>query len=222
MEQTAGSGALGAPVLLGPSRVIKLPGWMTAMAQGAGIGDHALIPLAGFGRQAAGAVGVIAFDVRGHLLLDPDRMDALVLTVDMLRRLVAPSAQQVAATGAYVGLAATGKAVRLIAPDETVQTIAPDQWGQVRFRPLIAGRYRLIDGGAETEVLANYYDASESNLENVAVPAANPQARPVALHSGGFEVRPFTVPLIALALLALLGESVLLARRAQHWRMGSV
>lgn len=222
MEQTAGAGPLTAPVILGPSRVIKLPGWMTAMAQGAGVGDHALIPLAAFGEQATGAVGVVAFDVRDHLLLDPDRMDALVLTIDMLRRLVAPSDQRVAPTGTYVELAATGKAVRLIAPDGTVQTILPDQWGQVSFRPLMAGRYRLVDGGAETEVLANYYDASESDLESAVTPAANPPARPVPLRSGSFEVRPFTLPLIALALLALLGESMLLARRAQHWGVSNV
>ena len=192
------------------------------MAQGSGLGDHALIPLAAIGEQNTGAVGEIAFDVRNHLLLDPDRMDALVLTVDMLRRLVAPSNQQVAATGTYVQIAASGKAARLFAPDGTVKTIAPDQWGQVRFRPLMAGRYRLVSGGAETEVLANYYDASESDLESQTVSVANPRAKPAALRSGGFEVRQFTIPLIALALLALLGESLLLARRAQHWGVSSV
>jgi hypothetical protein len=222
MEQTAGAGPLTAPVLLGPSRVIKLPGWMTPMAQGSGVGDHALIPLAAIGEQNTGAVGEIAFDVRNHLLLDPDRMDALVLTVDMLRRLVAPSNQQVAVTGTYVQIAAPGKAARLFPPDGAVQTIAPDKWGQVRFRPLMAGRYRLVSGGDETEVLANYYDASESDLESQRVSAANPPAKPAALRSGGFEVRPFTIPLIAVALLALLGESLLLARRAQHWGMSSV
>ena len=223
MEQTAGAGALTAPVILGPSRVIKLPGWMNATAQGAGVGDHALIPLAAIGEKASGAVGVIAFDVRDHMLLDPDRMDALVLTVDMLRRLVAPSNEQVATTGSYVALAVTGKSARLVAPDGTVQAIVPDQWGQVRFRPLLAGRYRLVGDSTERQVLANYYDASESDLENETVAAAaNPGARLASMRSGGFEVRPFTAPLIALALLALLGESLWLARRAQHWGVSGV
>ncbi|HEX4210935.1 MAG TPA: VWA domain-containing protein [Candidatus Binataceae bacterium] len=222
MEQTAGAGPLSAPVLLGPARVVKLPGWMIPMAQGASAGDHALIPLAALGQQQTGTVGMLAFDVRDHLLLDPDRMDALVLTVDMVRRLVAPSNRQVASTGSYVEIPTTGEAARLIAPDDAAQMIAPDQWGQVRFRPLRAGRYRLVDGQAETEVLANYYDASESDLENAAVPIANPPSTPLAMRSGGFEVRPFTLPLLALALLALIGESLLLARRAQHWGMSRV
>jgi hypothetical protein len=85
----------------------------------------------------------------------------------------------------------------------------------------MAGRYRLVDGGAETEVLANYYDVSESDLESALAPAGNPPTRPVAMRSGGLEVRPFTLPLIALALFALIGESLLLVRRAQHWGMSS-
>jgi hypothetical protein len=222
MEQTAAGGQLSAPVFLGPSRVLKLPGWMTAMARGAGVADHSLIPLAAFGKRADGAVGVIAFDIRNHLLLDPDRMDALVLTIDMLRRLVAPANQQVATTGTYVEVAATGHAVRLVAPDGSVRMIEPDQWGLVRFCPLMAGRYRLLDGGAGTNVFANYYDARESDLETMAAPAVNPPRQPVEVRSSGFEVQPFTLPLIALALLALLGESLLLARRAQHWSVSGV
>jgi hypothetical protein len=222
MEQTIGAGTLSAPVLLSAARVLKLPGWMTATAQGSGAGDHTLIPLAAIGQQAGGPVGVIAFDVRDHLLLDPDRMDALVLTIDMLRRLAAPSNRQVAATGSYVEIAATGDAAHLIAPDGTARTIAPNQWGQVRFLPLMAGRYRVIDGGTETEVLANYYDANESDLESVAEPAVSPRPQPAAARSGGLEVRPFTLPLIALALLALLGESLMLARRARNWGMSHV
>ena len=221
LDQTAGAGTLSAPVLLSAARVLKLPGWMTATAQGSGAGDHTLIPLAAIGQRAGGAAGVIAFDVRDHLLLDPDRMDALVLTIDMLRRLAAPVNQQIAATGSYVEIAATGD-TRLIAPDETVRTITPNQWGQVRFLPLMAGRYRLIDGTAETDVLANYYDANESDLESQAEPAVSPRPRPVAARSGSLEVRPFTLPLIALALLALLGESLMLARRARNWGMSHV
>ncbi|HTT77053.1 MAG TPA: VWA domain-containing protein [Candidatus Binataceae bacterium] len=222
MEQTTSAGPLSAPVLLGPSRVIKLPGWMTATARGAGAVQHALIPLAAIGRQEDGVVGVIAFDVRNHLLLDPDRMEALVLTVDMLRRMVAPVHLQVASTGSYVDVAAAPRPARLIAPDGTVQTIMPDQWGQVHFRPMMAGRYRLIEGDTETQVLANYYDASESDLESAAVAVTKPPPRPAVMQRGRLEVQPFTIPLIVLALIALIGESLLLARRAQHWGMNSV
>ena len=150
-------------------------------------------------------------------------MDALVLTIDMLRRLAAPSNRQVAVTGSYVEIAAAGDAANLIAPDGTARTLAANQWGQVRFLPLMAGRYHLIDGGTETEVLANYYDANESDLESEAeLCGESTTAKPAAARSGGLEVRPFTLPLIALALLALLAESLMLARRARNWGMSHV
>jgi len=40
----------------------------------------------------------------------------------------------------------------------------------VRIRPLQAGRYTVESGGVTTQVLANYYDATESDL------GAKPQA----------------------------------------------
>jgi hypothetical protein len=222
MEQTAAAGTLSAPVLLGPSRVISVPGWMKVTAQGVAAGDHALFPLAAIGEQAGGATGVIAFDVRDHLLLDPDREDALVLTIDLLRRLVAPASPLVTDTGAYAEAAVKRAPVHLIEPDGATRTLTPDQWGHVRFRPLLAGRYRLISGASAIEVFANYYDASESNLVNAASPAPRKPEQAAVMRGGGLEVRPFLLPLAALALIALLGESLVLARRGWPWGMRRV
>ncbi|MGA2410727.1 MAG: VWA domain-containing protein [Candidatus Binataceae bacterium] len=217
MEEREGAGSLSAPVILGPSRVLELPGWMTPMAAGAGAGDPALFPLAAIGSNRGDEIGVVAFDIRNHLLLDPDRTDALILTIDMLRQLAAPRNWQVANTGNYVDVATAGGNARLIAPDGSVQTLAADEWGRVRFRPLMAGRYRIVSGNQETGVFANYYDARESDLSTAGGAAAAPSQPVVTAARSGLEVRPFALPLIVLALFALLAESMVLARRASRW-----
>ena len=99
---------------------------MEAMANGAGVREPDSYPLAAFGYTGDEAIGVIAFDVRDHLLLDPDRMDALVLTIDMLQRLVAPRDVTVEPTGTFVTIAA-GANARLKAPDSSValRSMAP-------------------------------------------------------------------------------------------------
>ena len=61
---------------LGATRVVAVPEWMDLLATATGPG-HSSIPLAAIGRAAGGPVGVIAFDVRDHLLLAPDHLDAL-------------------------------------------------------------------------------------------------------------------------------------------------
>ena len=76
-----------------------------------------------------------------------------------------------------------------------------------------------------TQVLANYYDASESDL------AAKPQAEASAptgraaaasnLQSAR-QVQPLVFILIALALLAVMIESAMLINHAGRWRMRHV
>jgi len=218
LEQRQGAGTLSSPVLLGPARVLELPGWMTPIAAGIGAGDPSSFALAAIGQQQGEAIGVVTFDIRNHLLLDPDRMDALILTIDLLRQLAAPRIWQVAATGTFVEAAAIGGSARLTAPGGSVRMLTADQWGQVRFRPSVAGRYRLTSGGQETQVLANYYDAGESDLYAVTSPGpALHRAAAVAGAGGNLQMRPFALPLVALALVALIVESFLLARRAMRW-----
>ena len=165
---------------LGATRIVAIPEWMDPLATAAGPG-HSSIPLAAIGRAAGGPVGVLAFDVRDHLLLAPDHLDALVLTVDLIKQLTAPRDILIVPTGADVSVPATGTA-RVTQPDASVRTVTADKWGRVRIRPLQAGRYTVESGGETTQVLANYYDAAESDL------GAKPQAE--AKRAGGESRQP--------------------------------
>jgi len=222
LQEREPSSSLSTPVLLGPARVLAPPGWMEAVASGVGIGEHASFPFAAFGYDGNAAIGVLAFDVRDHLLLDPDRMDALVLTIDLLQRLVAPHNIMIEPTGAFVTVAA-GAHARLVAPDGAVRMLIPDQWGRVRFRTLESGRYMVTGNGTATAVYANYYDAGESDLSASALATATSLPSPTAVaFPSHLSVRPIAIPLVVLALIALLGESVLLAQRAVRWRATDV
>jgi len=221
MQDREGAGSLSTPVLLGPARVIAPPAWMQPLALGVGVREHDSFPLAANGYNGDEAVGVIAFDVRDHLLLDPDRMDALVLTVDLLQRLVAPRDVIIEPTGTFAAVTA-GADARLVAPDGKVTPLITDQWGRVRFRALEAGRYLVTSNGPATAVYANYYDAGESDLS--APPAELEQAVAASGRAGPsqWSVRPIVLPLVMLALLALIGESMVLAQRALRWRTAHV
>lgn len=221
LQEREGSGSLSTPVLLGPARVIAPPAWMEPVARGVGIREHDSFPLAAIGYNGDALIGVLAFDVRDHLLLDPDRMDALVLTVDLLQRLVAPRDIMIEPTGAFVTVAA-GAHAQLTAPDGTIRPLVSDQWGRVRFRALESGRYLVTGDGPPTAVYANYFDAGESDLSAPTVAMERPA--PPAAVAGPLQlsVRPIAPPLVVLALLALIGESILLAQRAVRWRATDV
>jgi hypothetical protein len=222
MQEREGSGNLSAPVLLGPARVLALPPWMEPLARGVNVGEPQTFPLAAFGYHGNSAMGVLAFDVRDHLLLDPDRMDALVLAIDLLHRLVAPRDILIEPTGAFVTVAA-GAHPQLLAPDGSSRALTPDQWGRVRFRTLQAGRYLVTNDGPAVAIYANYYDAGESDLSTPAgAPAPTSPSAPSAAGSPRLTVQPIAIPLIVLAILALLAESFMLARRALRWRTAHV
>jgi len=217
LESREDTGALATPALLGPSRVLSLPGWMDSLARGAPLGGHDSLPLAAVGRSSQGQVGVLSFDIRNHLLLDPDRLDALVLTVDTLKRVVAPEDLKVVATGAFVAVATFAPAT-LTAPDGSTSSLQPDQWGRVRFRPLEVGRYAVRSGQREVAVYANYYDAVESDL---ALPAAASEPkRPLRLavptHTENYP-EPTGLELLVAAVFLVLAESALIAQRAIRW-----
>jgi hypothetical protein len=208
---------------LGETRIIALPEWMDSVATAASAG-HRSIPVAAIGRSATGPIGVIAFDIRSHLLLAPDHLDALITVVEMVKRLTAPRDVQIVSTGTYLSIPAAGKA-RITQPDGTVNEVAADRGGRVRIRPLQAGRYRLESAGLTTQVLANYFDASESDLALSAASAANASAEHATAPSAAQaarEVAPLAVVLIALALLALMLESAILVRHATRWGMRHV
>jgi hypothetical protein len=188
---------------------------MESLARGTPIGgNHDSLALAAVGRTSEGEVGMLAFDIRNHLLLDPDRLDALVLTVDTLKRVMASQEVKVVATGTFVAVSTFGAAM-LTAPDGSTTALQPDQWGRVRFRPLQAGRYAVRSGHREIAVYANYYDAVESDLSSA--PTAPRPERPV---QSATPARSKTYPepesavLILLATLLWLAESALIAQRA--------
>lgn len=217
MRRRAGVGELAAPVLLGPARMVELPGWMRATSQGSGAGDRESFPLTAIGRAADGEIGMIAFDVRDHLLLDPDRLDALLATIDTIRRLIAPQDVMIEATGAPVSVPMFARTL-LTAPDGAGRMLTPDRWGRVRFRPLLAGVYHLTAGRDSVTVYANYYDAGESDLIAPEFPAAPPPAAPAAAPlTAQFQMRPIGTLLAGLALLVFLLESIVLTRRAARW-----
>jgi len=221
-DATAESSALNS-LALGATRIVAVPEWMDLLATATGAA-HPSIPIAAIGRAANGPVGVLAFDVRDHLLLAPDHLDALVLTVDLMKQLTAPRETLIVPTGADVSVPATGTA-RVTQPDAIVRTVSADKWGRVRIRPLQAGRYTVESGGVTTQVLANYYDASESDLAaKPQAEASAPAGKAVAASTpqSAKQVQPLVFILIALALLALMIESAMLIGHAGRWGMRHV
>jgi hypothetical protein len=74
-------------------------------------------------------------------------------------------------------------------------------------------------------VLANYYDAAESDLSAKPQPESSAPAQPSALASNpqsAKQVQPLAFILIALALLALMIESAMLIGHARRWGMRHV
>jgi hypothetical protein len=208
---------------LGATRIVAIPEWMDLIAAAAGPA-HSPIPIAAIGRGPGGPVGVLAFDVRDHLLLAPDHLDALVLAIDLIKQLTAPRDILIVPTGADVSIPATGSA-RVTQPDASARTVAADKSGRVRIRPLQAGRYTVESGGETTNVFANYYDAAESDLGAKSQGEANAPAEKAAAASkaqSAMEVQPLGFILIALALLALTIESAMLIGRAGRWGMRHV
>ena len=226
MQERTDGEQLDHPLALSPARVLSLPGWIDALAHGTGAGSSGSFPLAGFGFDSRGAMGVIAFSVNDHVLLDPDKLEGLVLTVDIVKRLLAPQDLQVVSTGGSISVPAVG-AAKITAPDGSVTLARADEMGRVHLRPLQAGRYDVSSPGTSAVIYANYYDAGESDLTTAAAasatskPAAAAKASPVNIPATT-RVKPVAAWLVALALLAMLVESALLTRKAMRWRVGHV
>ena len=227
MQQRTDGEQLDQPLALSPARILKLPQWMDVLAHGTGTGSGGSFPLASFGYDARGAVGMIAFSVDNHMLLDPDRLEALVLTVDMVKRLLEPQDLQIVSTGGSVSVPAVGTA-RIVAPDGSASSVTADEMGRVRVRPIEAGRYEIDSAGVRATIYANYYDAGESDLSAAPPPPARVAVAPHApatassMAAAAARVKPIAPWLVALALAAILLESALLTRRAMRWRARNV
>jgi hypothetical protein len=158
------------------------------------------------------------------MLLDPDHLDALVGTVDLIKRLVIPAEIQIVATGTYVNLPASGPA-KITSPDGSVQTVTPDKWGRIALRPLMAGRYKVDTAKNSVQVFANYYDAIESDTAVTRAASAKSSEREmpsIPLVPREPQIQSMLIVLALLAMLALLAESAMLARRAGRWGMRHV
>ncbi len=227
MQERIDGEQLGQPLALSPARVVNPPQWMDVLVHGTGAGSAGSFPLAAIGYDRRGATGLLAFSVKDHMLLDPDKLEALVLTVEIVKRLLAPQDLQIVATGESVSVPASGLA-RIAAPDGMVHTVQADEMGRVRLRPVEAGRYQIASAAGKALVYANYYDAGESDISAAAVAAAAPSAAAAAAvgapsaASAGVQINPIATWLVALALLAMLVESALLARKALRWRVRNV
>ncbi|MGH7949836.1 MAG: hypothetical protein ACREQF_11460 [Candidatus Binataceae bacterium] len=216
----------GSVLALGPARVVDVPPWMDTVVSGSGGASDGAVVLAAVGENSGRRVGVLAFDVREHSLLDPDRLDALLATVDVVRKLTAPRQTRIVATGEYVDAPARGS-VKITAPDASITSARADQWGRVRIRPMQSGRFTIESDAGAIEVLANYYDASESNL--AAKNAETEKASSVAASAAGAressranEPRPLTAWLIAFVVALIAFESAILLRHAARWGMSHV
>lgn len=225
MQERGADRPLSQPLTLSPARVLALPGWMSVVARGTDAASSASFALAGFGYDARGAMGVLAFNVRDHLLLDPDKLEALVMTIDMVKRLLAPQELQIVATGDEVSVPA-GASAKIAAPDGALSTVKADASGRIHLRPVEAGRYEIDSASGRSLVYANYFDAAESDLSAAATAPAKPAApappAPQVASSGAMQVAPLAPWLIAVALAAMLVESALLARKAVRWRVRDV
>jgi hypothetical protein len=222
-RDSIGASGAGESLTLSATRIITIPEWMDPIATAAGAG-HRSIPVAAIGRASTGAVGLIAFDLTNHLLLAPDHLDALILTVDLLRQLTAPRDVQIVSAGAYATAPATAGA-KVTEPDGSVRVVAPDRFGRVRIRPLQAGRYSIQSGPLTTQVFANYYDATESDLGAKAAAEASAPIEKASAATGietAREVHPLVFLLVALSLIALMAESAILIRHATRWGMRHV
>jgi hypothetical protein len=227
MQERGDGEQLGQPLALSPARILGVPAWMDVLAHGTSTGSGGSFPLAAFGYDSRGAVGMIAFSVNDHLLLDPDKLEALVLTVEMVKRLLTPQDLQIVSTGVSVSVPAVGTA-RIVAPDGSVSERRADEMGRIRVRPIEAGRYEVDSAGAKSLIYANYYDAGESDLSGAPpAPVTSARAAPATAAAesaapAASQVNPIAMWLVALALLAMLLESALLTRKAMRWRARNV
>jgi len=212
------------PTLLNSTRTLAVPEWMTVKALGNAAAAHETLPFAAFGALPSGQFGIIAFDVRDHLLLDPDRLDALVAMVDLVRELTAPTQLRIVSTGTYLAMPEPTDA-KITAPDGSVISASRDKWGRLHIRPLQPGRYSIDSANERTQIYANYYDAFESDLTALAAPSS--PAPKKAAHgaesvSAPKQVQPLSMLLIIFAVIAIVLESGLLMRNANRWGMRHV
>jgi hypothetical protein len=219
---SAGLSQLRAPVSLGAIRTLKLTEAMEVIASGSARGVADPIPVAAIGRDAGGRVGVIAFDIRGDRLMDPDRSESLLITIKLIKELSAPSELQIVQTGGFAAVT-LDRPSAMTAPDGSRVWLTP-QAGVARFRPKLTGLYTISAPDGIRRMYVNYYDASESDIR---IRPVNKDAERALAHQTSApprtaEARRLAPILVWIATAAVLIESILLARKAWLLRWNRV
>jgi len=209
-------------------REITLPPSVEVTVRSAGDSAAGPLTMAAFGHDAQGRIAIVAFDVRNHMLINPDNLPALLVTIDLLKRLTEPADLKIVRTGDWVTVAASARGATLVAPDGAQTPLSVGSAGVVGFQPLEAGRYQVRTGDATTAVYANYFDEDESNLA-IETTADMPPAHPFPAAAADAVMPPASTIstldglLVALAIAALLAETFILMRDAlPRRRLGHV
>ncbi len=222
LDRIVGEQRLFVPIPLHRTRILSLPDWMRVLAVGAAWQPARRIPLVAIGRRSNFRMGVVAFDIRDHLLFDPDRLEVLELALKLVSELLAPSDVKVVATGNTFTIDSETSA-RVTLPDGATVKLGPDKDKQIRFTPTMVGRYVIETGDFTQSVFANYFDASESDLRIerrvLHLPPSRASGRKRNEQS---RTKPLTVALASLALAALVAESALIVLRSSKNRQASV
>jgi hypothetical protein len=216
--QYPGAGSTGETITVANVRQVTLPPSLHATIRSAGDSPAIPMAMAAYGRDSQGRLGVVAFDVRNHLLMQPDEMPALLVVIDLLNRLTESAALKIVPTGEWVTVADNTGGAIVEAPDGTQSKLKAGPAGVIGFQPLQAGRYSIHVSGATTAVYANYFNEDESNLGGL--PAASsvgthPPAGGVAAYGTALPasaVSPLGGWLVALAFAALVAETIVLTR----------
>ena len=185
------------------TRVLDPPAWSTALLWSRNAAGA--FPLALAGEVEGHRVACIAFNLEAERLLGTDNVPLLLFFMNLVAWLTpAPQDVVVAATGQVLAMddLPPGPAV-VHTPRGTTQTLPADR----RLLELrSAGEYTVSAGGTERRILANFFDAAESDVgQERATPGAS-----AAPHADATRGTPLAQPANSRARLWLYGLAVAL------------
>jgi hypothetical protein len=183
-------------------QMLTAPDWTEPLLT-ARHGEHA-VPLALAGERHGVRVACLAFDLAHEPLVRPDNVSLLLFVLNLIDWLAPPAdSTTVVTTGSTHTLGGLPPLPRHVTdPHGRVTTIAPDR--VLALEALHAGAYQIAANGTRREVLANLFDAAESDIGRASQPASLPP--PPAAADKEAPPRPryvFTPWLYALALFIL-------------------
>ncbi|MCK6556025.1 VWA domain-containing protein [Candidatus Binatia bacterium] len=196
-------------------RMVDAPPWMRPIVRSrAAAGEF---PLVLAGERDGHRVACITFDLGAEGLLRTDRVNLLLLTINILGWL-APGADEtfVVRTGETADLGRfPTDTVTVDGPQGATRTIPGPQ---VAFEPVLAGAYRVRSDGVSRLVLANFLDPTESDIGRAGRDASSELPAAAPRSTADRRSRPPSVSaaqpwLYAAALVLLVVEWALWTRR---------